>query len=214
MKTIILMLAVVVAGLCMVNAVATAQFVVGGWDSGYHASTAAEGAATGMANVISAQGQYNLASSQAVINMEEAKRQEIDNRAKWTNAYFDMRRANKAYQDSLKKSIDPENALRFAESQKPKRLALSDLGVSGDIHWPAGLSTDKFAGQRQDLDKLFAERAQKGSLSAQEAAQVRDVTRTMIDGLKAEIDAMQPSDYTKAKQFVVSLSYEASLPVN
>jgi hypothetical protein len=125
-----------------------------------------------------------------------------------------MRRANKAYQDSLKKSIDPENALRFAESQKPKRLALSDLGVSGDIHWPAGLSTDKFAGQRQDLDKLFAERAQKGSLSAQEAAQVRDVTRTMIDGLKAEIDAMQPSDYTKAKQFVVSLSYEASLPVN
>ncbi len=216
MKALILtlMLAVVVAGLCAWCAVAPAQFVVGGWDSGYHASTAAEGAATGMANVIRSQGEYNLATSQAAINMEEAQRQDIDNRVKWTNAYFDMRRTNKAYQDSLKKPRDPEAALRYAESQKPKRLTLSELGVSGDIHWPETLPTDKCADQRRELEELFAERAQNGSLSPQKVAQVQTATRTMLDELKSEIDTMRPADYTKSKQFVVSLGYEASLPVN
>ena len=36
----------------------------------------------------------------------------------------------------------------------------------------------------------------------------------MLDGLKADIDSMEPNDYTRSKQFVVSLGYEASLPVN
>lgn len=216
MKATISMLALVVIGLCTWSAVAPAQFAVGvgGWDEGYHASTAAEGAARGMADVIRSQGQYNLDTSAAAINMQEVLRKDIENRGKWTDTYFEMRRVNKAYHDSLKKPRDPEAALRYAEAQRPKRLTLSDLGVSGDIHWPAGLATDKFANERQELDRLFAERAQKGSLSAQETAQVRDATRTMIDGLKAEIDSMQASDYTKSKQFVVSLSYEASLPVN
>jgi hypothetical protein len=206
-----LIFAVVVVGLCTWSAVAPAQWR---WDTGYHASTAAEGAMTGMANAISAQGQYNLSTSEAAINMEEALRRDIENRGKWTETYFDMRRANKAYHDSLKKPRDPEAALRYAQAQKPKRLALSELGVSGDIHWPAKLAVDKFADERQELDKLFAERAQKGSLSPQEASQARETTRAMLDELKGDIDSMAPGDYTKSKQFIVSLSYEASLPVN
>jgi hypothetical protein len=211
-----LIFALVVVGLCTWSAIAPAQFAigVGGWDSGYHASTAAEGALTGMANAISAQGQYNLSTSEAAINMEEAQRRDIENRGKWTETYFEMRRTNKAYQDSLKKPRDPEAALRYAQAQKPKRLTLSELGVSGDIHWPAKLSADKYADERQELDKLFTERAQKGSLSAKEASQVRDTTRAMLDDLKADIDSMAPADYTKSKQFIVSLSYEASMPVN
>ena len=176
MKSILSIFVLAVVGLCMWNATATAQFVVGGWNSGYHASTAAEGAMNGMANAISAQGQYNLATSAAAINLEQAEQMDIDNRVKWTNAYFDMRRTNKAYQDSLKKPIDPEAALRYAQAQKPKRLTLGELGVSGDIHWPASLPADKFSAQRDGLEKLFAERAQQGVLvgPAGSASQVHD----------------------------------------
>ncbi len=216
MKALIPALALVVIGLCAYSAIAPAQFAVGvgGWGDGYHASTAAEGRARGMADVIRSQGQYNLTTSAAAVNMEEAARQNIENRAKWTDTYLEMRRTNKAYHDSLKKPRDPEAALRYAEAQKPKRLALGELGVSGDIHWPAYFSAEKFADQRQEIEKLFAERAQQGGLPSPQEARIEEITRAMLDEIKTEIDSMRPGDYTKSKQFLVSLAYEAALPVN
>ena len=125
MKATMLIFALVVVGLCIWCAIAPAQFAVGvgGWDSGYHASTAAEGALTGMANAISAQGQYNLSTSEAAINMEEAQRRDIENRGKWTDTYFEMRRVNKAYHDSLKKPATP----------RPRCATLRPKSPSG---WP------------------------------------------------------------------------------
>ena len=46
------------------------------------ASTAAEGAANGMANVMQAQGQRNLSNSQAAINLTQARSSQIDNQVK------------------------------------------------------------------------------------------------------------------------------------
>jgi len=190
-----------------------AQLVGWGWGDGYHASTAAEGAARGMADVIRSQGAYNEATSQAAINMTEAQRRDIENRQKWTETYFEMRRINKAYQDSLKKPRTPEAMLRYAAAGKPKRLTANEFDtVSGSIHWPESLRVDKYTAQRRQLDELFSERASKGAITGRQRNQIKSLAETMIEGLQQDIDSFRPQDYVAAKQFLNSLAYEATLP--
>lgn len=62
---------------------------------GGYASTAGQAAAYGLSDVIRSEGYANLQNSEAAKNWEDAKTKEIDNRQKWTNTYFDMRRTNK-----------------------------------------------------------------------------------------------------------------------
>ena len=64
------------------------------WGAG---STPAGSYLTGMANAIRAEGEYNLNTSAAAINLEEAQRRDIENRKLWTNTYFEMRRINESY---------------------------------------------------------------------------------------------------------------------
>src|SRR3954451_24301811 len=55
------------------------------------ASTAAEGYANGMSNVISAQGQKNVSDSQAAINLTQARNAQIDNQVKSVNAFWEKK---------------------------------------------------------------------------------------------------------------------------
>ena len=55
------------------------------------ASTAAEGAANGMSNIIAAQGQKNLSNSQAAINLTQARSSQIDNQVKSVNAFWEKK---------------------------------------------------------------------------------------------------------------------------
>src|SRR6476661_5505006 len=55
------------------------------------ASTAAEGYANGMSNVIAAQGQKNVSDSQAAINLTQARSAQIDNQVKSVNAYWEKK---------------------------------------------------------------------------------------------------------------------------
>jgi len=184
-----------------------------GWGDGYHSSTAAEGAAHGMADVVRSQGEYNLSTSAAAINMTQAQRNEIENRKQWTETYFEMRRINKAYQDSLKKPRSPEAMVRYAAAGKPKRLSANDLdAVSGAIRWPELLQADKYAQDRSQLDAVFGERASKGAVTKREREQVKSLTEAMIERLQQDIDSLRPQDYVDSKQFLNSLAYEASLP--
>jgi len=216
MKKTIFSLATVVMGLGILGGGAAAIWAQPwgwGWGGGYHASTAAEGASRGMADVIRSQGEYNVNTSQAAINMTQAQRNDSENRQKWTETYFEMRRINKAYQDSLKKPRDAEGMLRYAAAGKPKRLSANEFdAVSGAIRWPDALQNDQFASQRRQLDGLFAERASKGAVTSGERRQIRSLTEAMVDRLQKDIDSYRPQDYVTAKQFLNSLAYEASLP--
>ena len=68
----------------------------GGYPGYSGGGTAAGNAMNGMANVISAKGNYNLSTSAAAINMTQAQKNEIQNRQLSTNTYFEMRATNKA----------------------------------------------------------------------------------------------------------------------
>src|SRR5690242_11792328 len=59
-----------------------------------NASTAAEGLGRGIGDVVRSQGEYNLNTSQAAINLTQARSQEIDNRMQATQTYFAMRNLN------------------------------------------------------------------------------------------------------------------------
>jgi hypothetical protein len=132
------------------------------------ASTAAEGAANGMANVISAQGQRNLSNSQAAINLTQARSSQIDNQVKSVNAFWE------------KKGIYSEHQQQeFAEIQQQRQFYLSRHGLasltpeefdraSGTVNWPKVLEQKQYDQYRTVLDKLLKQRAYAGALTSDE----------------------------------------------
>jgi len=178
-----------------------------------NASTAAEGYANGMSNVISAKGDYNLNTSQAAINMTQAQSQEIQNRQQWTNAYFDMRKVNRANRaEERGRQPTMEDAVRYAQMGKPKRLSPSEMdSVTGKITWPRLLRTEQFEDQRAKLDELFEKRARYGSTFEDQMA-LREATNDMLAEIKKQIRDLPPYDYTNSRRFLESLAYEGQLP--
>ncbi len=132
------------------------------------ASTAAEGFANGMSNVIAAQGQRNLSNSQAAINLEQARSANIDNQVKSVNAYWEKR--------DIYNQRQQEN---FAEIQRQRQFYLDRHGLqsltpeefdraSGTVTWPRVLEQQQYDQYRTNLDKLLKQRAYAGALTSNE----------------------------------------------
>src|SRR6478736_7465353 len=79
------------------------------------ASTAAEGAANGMSNVIAAQGQRNLSDSQAAINLTQARSSQIDNQVKSVNAYWEKKGIYNEHQQKELQAIDQKRNAYLAK---------------------------------------------------------------------------------------------------
>lgn len=185
----------------------------GGWP-GYSGGggTAAGNAMNGMANVISAKGDYNLSTSAAAVNMTQAQKNEIQNRQQWTNTYFEMRQTNRAAR-AAEAGPPPtmEQIARMAHDGVPKPLPPSQMDpVSGKLKWPDALQNDSFATQRGELEKLFATQAKYGALSYADQMKVRKTTDAMFGELKAQIKDMPPQDYVACRSFLQSLTYAAT----
>ena len=89
----------------------------GGWgfNRGGYASTAGQAAAYGMSEVLRAQGYQNLQNSEAAKNWEEAKTLEMQNRLRWTETYFDMRKVNREARAAERgPPVTQEQAIRWA----------------------------------------------------------------------------------------------------
>src|SRR6187401_859925 len=70
------------------------------------ASTAAEGAANGMSNIIAAQGQKNLSDSQAAINLTTARSAQINNQVDSVNAFWEKKGIYNEHQQQQLAAID------------------------------------------------------------------------------------------------------------
>lgn len=186
----------------------------GGWGGGWGGGggTVAGNYYNGVANAVRAQGDYNLSTSQAYVNMEEAKRREIENRKAWTDAYFEMRRANSDYRAAERGPRGtPEDWVRFAKEAAPNRMSPGELDyVTGRIAWPRLLQSDEFKDGRESLDALFADRADRGGSIGPEGYQkIRNETAAMTAYLKKNIKRFPPNEYLDAKKFLESLAFEA-----
>ncbi|MEN6406826.1 MAG: hypothetical protein ABFC77_10170 [Thermoguttaceae bacterium] len=184
----------------------------GGWP-GYSmgGGTAAGNSLNGMASVISAAGDYNLATSAAAVNMTQAQRNEIQNRQAWTNTYFEMRATNRAARQAERAPTPTmEQLARMARDGAPKPLAVSQLDpVTGQLTWPSVLQQSQFDAQRAEVDQLFADRARLGGLNISDQQKVRQALEDMFASLKSQVREVPPQQYVAGRTFLQSLSYVA-----
>ncbi|MEQ8790818.1 MAG: hypothetical protein RIC55_31265 [Pirellulaceae bacterium] len=181
----------------------------GGYD---HASTAAQGAMDGMASVISARGDYNLATSAAAVNATQAQSMAIKNRQQYTDAYFSMKETNRVERAKLAgPRPTAQQIAHYAEEGVPRPMGPTEMDpLTGKLIWPAFLQTAEFNTQRAMLDPLLQKRAQQGSLSYAEQTTVRQTVDAMFAQMKKEIRDVPPPDYIASRSFLNSLLYAAT----
>ena len=206
-----IILSLFVAGLVTASSVAVGQYV---YDS---ASTAAEGYARGVGDVISAAGQYNVATSQANINNQTATSMAIDNKMKWTNTYFEMRKVNSQARAAERgPTATTEDWIRHSKMAAPKRLNSVALDpIDGRVRWPPVLTLDEFAPYRKPIEQFYAHRAASGVTAGyQDFLQLEHTTSAMLDELKKHVREIPDTDYSIARNFIESLGYEARFASN
>jgi len=180
-----------------------------------HSSTAAEGFLRGRASVIRAAGEFNYTTSLALINIEEARSRYIDNRAKWTDTYFAMRKTNQAYREATRGYRPTQEVLnRISQEASPDRLKASQLDPSlRTIFWPALLSRTEFDALRPQLDQLFAvQRPNNSGLGTENYREIMALSGEMRAVLDSMINQLHPDEYLAARRFIDSLAYEARFP--
>jgi hypothetical protein len=189
----------------------------GGWGGGFvdawgAGSTPMGSYMMGLGSAIRAQGQYNLDTSGAAINLEEARKRNIENDVRWTNAYFEMRRINRENTHPKRSPTPPETWARLAQQAAPNRLPSSLLDpVTGKIDWPLALQSDAFKADRDTLDQLFAHRAAtNGAIGLDGFTQIRKSTDDALAKLRSQIRQIDSRNYMEARNFLTSLAHEAN----
>ncbi len=186
-----------------------------GYNRGGYASTAGQAAAYGMSEMMRAQGYENLKNSEAAKNWEEAKTQEIQNRLRWTETYFEMRKVNREAKAAEQgPPVTQEQAIRMAKMAAPPRLGSTQLDpVTGHIEYPPVLMDDIYTDYRRRLDQLFADRAASGgSIQYGELREIQSTVSKFIDVLKQNVRNYPAGDYGRARTFLDSLAQEARMP--
>jgi hypothetical protein len=184
----------------------------GCWGGGYGGGTVAGNAMNGMASMISAAGDYNLATSAAAVNMTQAQKNEIENRAQWTQTYFDMRAVNRSARAAEQApKLTMEQLARIAHEGAPTPLSPSQVDpVTGRIDWPALLQTEPYAPQRAVLDPLVAKQATLGGLSYPDQEKAHDAIDAIMATLKGQIREVPSAQYLASRNFLSSLLYATS----
>jgi hypothetical protein len=181
----------------------------GGWPAYGGATTAAGSAMSGMSNVISSKGNYNLSTSEAAKNMTQAQSAEIQNRQQATDAYFEMRATNKAAR-AAEEGPKPtmEQMVKIAHDGVPKPLGEGQMDpTTGKLNWPGALQDDNLASQRAVIDQLMAQQANYGYMSYSDQTKLRSTTDALLGELKAHIKEIPPPDYVASRTFLNSLVY-------
>ncbi len=201
-------------------AVAEAQSYGGASYGGYgpltlRATTPAESFARGIADLVRSGGQASLWTSEAALNVAEARRYEMANRQQFIETYYAVRRMVRQYQAAeLGPRMSPEDIARYARAAGPQRLSPGQFSpITGGVSWPILLRTEAFAGYRASLEGLFAHRAAAGEISTGDYLRIRQMTAAMKGELKQHVRRLPPGDYVLAKRFLNGLAYEAEQPV-
>lgn len=156
----------------------------------------------GEAEVIRSLGEYNLNTSEAAINVEEARRRAIENRKfrietrnQLKQAWLERRRAK------LSRKPRPQ-PIREVSRQKPVRKVMDK--TTGLIAWPRVLLAPQFEDFRAEFDGL-AGKPQPGGDFPQD---VSELGKQMEAELKLWIGEMPAGDYIDAKKFIIQLVEE------
>lgn len=189
----------------------------GGGGGGGGAGTTVFGSAmAGMALYTRALGQYNLMTSQGMVNYQQAYQHYIQNRKLAVQTYFDMRRMNASYraeQAMLHPHATPEEIAAFNQARLPAPLSDNDFDPAhGVIAWPPVLQRSEFDDSRHKLEGLFTEWASDPhavGLGTDNCRAIHHAVGDMSETLHAEIKQLQPDEYIAANKFLRSLDFSA-----
>jgi hypothetical protein len=134
---------------------------------------------------------------------------------RWTETYFEMRKTNRdARAAEAGPRVTQEQAIRMARMSAPPRLGSTQLDpVTGHIEYPLVLQDDIFKPYRQELDSLFAKRAETGgSIQFADFQAIQGTVSKFVDALKEQVNKYPAGEYGRARTFLNSLAHEASLP--
>lgn len=173
-----------------------------------NASTAAEGYANGLSNVIQAEGQRNLSDSQAAINLTDARNQQIDNQVKSVNAYWEKKGIYSQHQQE-----------QFAQVQRQRAAYMAKYGLksltpeefdrnSGTVNWLKVLEQKQYDPYRLTLDKLFRQRAYAGALTGEEYIQATAACKDWREALAKQKDVYPWPILDQMIRFVLKVNRE------
>jgi hypothetical protein len=146
----------------------------------------------------------NLLTGQAAVQVEQARKAYIENQAKATQTYFELRRYNAEARHKTPLSLD--QYVRLARDMAPEPLTATQLDpLTGTVSWPAPLRLPQYEAFRQRVDRLFQDRA-TGYLVYGE---IQQAVQEFEAQLKADLMKFQPDDYIVAKKFLDSLGWAA-----
>ena len=152
-----------------------------------NASTAGEGYARGLGNVIQAQGQRNLSNSQAAINLTDARSSQIDNQVKSVNAFWEKKDIYSQHQQQEFAQIEQKRSAYLAKHGLGSLTSEDFDRTTGQVNWPKVLEQTQYDQYRNTLDSLMKKRAYIGCLTGDEYMQATAASkdwRTMLAGQK------------------------------
>jgi len=166
----------------------------------------------GMASMMSAAGNYNLATSAAAVNLTQARKQDIVNRQNAVDAYFAMKETNRASRAAMQPPrLNEEQLVRIAAQAAPKPIDASELNpVTGQVAWPELLKADVFLPERAIIEELLGRQAKYGKLSIADHQRIGDALESMSDKLRDNIREVPSAQYIDTKNFLKSLIYSVN----
>jgi hypothetical protein len=186
------------------------------YGSGYHTSTYEEGALRGWGALAEAYGHANYFNSLAAVNGQEAYNRYLQNREKRTETYFRMKQIYRAAREAAApQRLTREQYVALAKKEAPDGLSERQYDrVLGRLNWPAALTDDLFAAERDALDHAFLARSPSDSgAGSRFYTTVRQLTSSLEAKLKDKVDQLDAGEYLAAKKFILGLAYESQQPL-
>ncbi len=92
----------------------------------------------------------------------------------------------------------------------PDRLSENKIDpLTGALAWPLGLRMDSLKDDRERLDAIYAERADKGFLTTDQYIEVKQLIAGMTNELRKYSQQLGGNASIEARKFLESLEYEA-----
>jgi hypothetical protein len=195
----------------LLNSYGGGSYGGGSYGGGSSGTTTIEGShLTGAAALAQGLGQYTYDSARAARQLEQARHLAIENRLDAQKANYAMRRLNQANWLADHPHSTLGQIAQINRSRLPRRLSSNELDPScGLIRWPAVLERSEFETIRQQLDDIFAHRAdEQFGVGSAVYSQTQRLARDMRALLDEERTSMSQMEWIQAMRFIESLAYE------
>jgi hypothetical protein len=172
------------------------------------ASTAGEGYANGVSNIISAQGQKNVSDSQAAINLTQARSAQIDNQVKSVNAYWEKKGIYNEHEQKELEAIDQKRNAYLAKNALTSLTPEEFDRTTGAINWPKVLDQTQYDQYRNTLTKMFQQRAYAGALTGDEYMQATAASKQWRALLSSQQKVYPSGVLSQMIRFILKLDRE------